>query len=642
MSLINIDESKCVGCNSCVRVCPSIDANTAYVNDEGRIVISINDDKCIKCGACIRACTHKARYYVDDIDEFMDALDRREELGLIVAPALRIAFHKSWPQLVRYFRSRGVKVVYDVSLGADICTWGHVRFLEKHPNEKIISQPCPAIVNYVLYDRPELISKLSIVHSPMMCTALYMRKYAGFKGKIAAISPCVAKKDEFTRSNGVINYNVTVEKLVEYFEKNRIDVSKFDEDPDVFDGPKSYVGAIYPKTGGLRENLKIHAPEVSCINSEGTSKVYHELEEYMRSEDKYRPAVFDVLNCEFGCAGGTAIGREYDIFKRSSMAWKIGQQTKAERAANVDKKGEDLQFAGFDKELKLDDFITSYPKLDRVSKSVSESEIEHSYEILHKKTATEKHYDCHACGYPSCRDMCIAMAKGNNVPENCRQYTLYKLEEEQERIGKVNSELSNVATELSAIVDTLAESITSVNGQVSEIRSGGSDSSAKMAEITEYMDGLNRETDAMLAQMKEIDENVAAYDDMTKSVQNIAGKINLLALNASIESARAGEAGRAFAVVASNIRDLSESSKKSVEHAQENQDSIRSSIDNVNGTVAEFRENFVRLVALLDKAREKVDAVSENGVTISSSMDQVNDIAERIEDIAKRTTKIFE
>ncbi|MEG0615816.1 MAG: 4Fe-4S binding protein, partial [Oscillospiraceae bacterium] len=72
MSTITLNPEKCVGCNSCVRVCPTHEANVAHADENGKIIISINDEKCIKCGECIRVCSHEARDYNDDTEQFFD------------------------------------------------------------------------------------------------------------------------------------------------------------------------------------------------------------------------------------------------------------------------------------------------------------------------------------------------------------------------------------------------------------------------------------------------------------------------------------------------------------------------------------------------------------------------------------------
>ena len=637
MSLIAIDEEKCVGCNSCIRVCPSPLANKASIDENGKAVIRINDNMCIKCGSCIAACTHKARYYSDDTAEFFAALDRGEELALIVAPAIMVAYVDSWFKILTWLRQQGVKLIYDVSFGADICTWAHIKYLGMNPGKRIVSQPCAAIVNYVLRYRKELIPSLSPVVSPMMCTAVYMRKYDGFKGKIAAISPCVAKKDEFTRSNGTINYNVTVDHLVREIKDRHVVFPTVGSAEDfTFDSPAGFVGAIYPMPGGLKENLRLHAPEVSCINSEGSTKVYPELDYYVTVRENYRPMVFDVLNCEFGCNSGPGVGKEYDVFKRASVLYHIRHDKNAERKAGFTRKGEDSQFLEFEKKLNLNDFITSYTPAAEDVPVVSEEKIAEAYRVLRKTTEQDQNYDCHACGFKSCREMAKAIARGINVPENCRRYIQENMKLEEERVSHLNGELEATTKELVSIIEDLARSIEDVNKEVLLISTNGRENYDKMSEMASFMDELNRMNEGINNMMKTIDGNVENYGAMTASVKDIAGKINLLSLNASIESARAGEAGRAFAVVAENIRELSDGSKESVATAEDNEQSIRESIDKVNETVSEFSEKFNIFTTLVDQAKENSSAISQNGVNIKGSMDKVNQIADRLELIAHK------
>ncbi len=63
-----------------------------------------------------------------------------------------------------------------------------------------ISFHVPAVVNYVEKYIPELLPKMMPIHSPMMCMAIYIKKYLKCDDELAFISPCIAKEDRDYRS----------------------------------------------------------------------------------------------------------------------------------------------------------------------------------------------------------------------------------------------------------------------------------------------------------------------------------------------------------------------------------------------------------------------------------------------------------
>lgn len=641
MSIINVDEQKCVGCNACVRACPADEANVARLDSTGQLRILINDDKCIKCGACIKACSHGARSFKDDTKIFLEDLKRGKELAIIVAPSIKVAFDGRWRHVLYWFKNYENVKVYDVGYGADICTWAHLRYLEAHPDEKIISQPCAAVVNYIQRHRPELIPHLSPVQSPMVCIAIYVKKVLGFQGKIAAISPCIAKSDEF-RETGVIDYNVTMEHLKAYFRENKIEFPKQKRYSEFeFDGVQGWEGNIYPKPGGLMKNLLIHAPEMEIITSEGTERLYEELDNYLDQEEDSVPTVFDVLNCEYGCNGGPAIGVAPQRFVMNDIMHSVERYSRKRRKENVTKKGMDKQFAEFDRTLRYEDFLRSY-KVEKVgNKEVTEAEIEASYRILGKKTEMERHFDCHACGYKSCREMAIALARGINEKENCHEYMMKVISEERQTVSKVNEEVLRMNHELMEIFDELSQNIESVKAQADSIRNVGTKSSDDMQDVSNHMNDLKILNQKIIDHMGNINSSVEKYNAMTCDVEKIAGKINLLSLNAAIEAARAGEAGKGFAVVATNIRELSDSSKASVGSARENDEEIHVAINDVNVVVDKFDTTIEELLLAVEEAIIGAKQTSENSQYIKESMEKVSRIAEKVQEVIHETNKIL-
>ncbi len=641
MGKVCLDVSKCVGCNACVRVCPVIDANIAKTDSNGQLTINIDENKCIKCGACIHACSHSARSYEDDIDSFMADLRAKQEIVLIAAPSIKIAFDGNWRHVLQWFRNQGIKKIYDVSYGADICTWAHLRYIEQHPTAKLISQPCAAVVNYVLKHKPELLAHLSPIHSPMLCLAIYIRRVLGYQGKIGAISPCIAKGDEF-RDTGLIDYNVTMEHLRDYFNENQIDLptvkifSEFEFDDNI-----GLEGAIYPRPGGLMKNLQIHNPDLSVITSEGTERLYDDLNLYLRQKERDLPTVFDVLSCKDGCNGGPAPGVDYHCFAINNIMYDVERYARGVRRKNMTKRGQDTQFLDFDKKLHLDDYIRKYNAKNVQNVQVTEAEIERAYQQLGKRTEDEKHFDCHACGFRTCREMAIALAKGVNEKENCHQYIVNSVGDERRKVEQVNRRVHDMNNDLAKVFEELNGNIYEIKEEADAIRETGIHTSEKMTVLTEHMNRLSDLNKGLKESAERINSSIESYNVMTQDVEKIAGKINLLSLNAAIEAARAGEAGNGFAVVATNIRQLSDSSKSSVASAKENDVAIKDAIREISDVVERFSSTITELISSVEDAIVDVNQTSEKGQTIQQSMDTVSKMADDVKAVIHETNAIL-
>jgi iron only hydrogenase large subunit-like protein len=127
----------------------------------------------------------------------------------------------------------------------------------------------------------ELLPYLSPVHSPMLCTAIYMNKYEGIKDKIAALSPCIAKAHEFDATKHV-EYNVTFKKLYEYIQREGI---RLPREQSGFDHADSSLGALFSMPGGLKENVEQYLGKSLRIDkSEGNGCRISRVRRFCRSE----------------------------------------------------------------------------------------------------------------------------------------------------------------------------------------------------------------------------------------------------------------------------------------------------------------------------------------------------------------------
>ncbi|MDE7230034.1 MAG: 4Fe-4S binding protein [Oscillospiraceae bacterium] len=639
--MITFDGSKCVACNNCIRVCPSIEANTVEHDENGNVRFNINPDKCIRCGACVKICNHNARSYEDDTERFWKDLKSGQNIIVICAPAVKVSFDGCWRNVLDILTKNGVKKIYDVSFGADICTWGHIRYLEKHPGTKLISAPCPAIVNYIKKFCHDALKNLSPVHSPMLCTAIYLKKYLGEQAKIAALSPCIAKMDEF-RETGLVEYNVTFERLGELLKRNG---TNFDSLRKVrsnfeFSGIQGSMGAIYPRPGGLKACLELENPALNVITSEGTDSVYKNLDMYSSIGARDLPDVFDVLSCDHGCGSGPAIGQQMSIYRMSGIMNGIEKYNRTKRV-KFDMKHRDKQFLHFDRTLKTEDFIRQYVPEDIKKTVVSEDQIDDMLTKMGKHTETERNYNCHSCGFPTCRKMAEAIIKGVSAMTSCAQYMQHEADIRSAHIEETNTAIGEVTNELNQVVAQLTENIGDVKnavGDISELNTTNHDQIIGLADILEE---LRHQNENINTAMESINGSVSGFSKITQNISNIARQINILSINASIEAARAGEAGKGFAVVAQEVGSLAGHSQEAVAEAEKSNALVFNDIKTVNEIVADLNEKMLEILDMMKSIRDNINATMGKGNDISTAMNEVTDINQHVEGLVSKAESML-
>lgn len=428
----------CIGCNKCVRICSSFGASISH-NRPDHYSIEINSERCINCGACIEVCTHNARQYHDDTEQFFADLQKGEAVSLLVAPSFEAKYPKEYKKVLGALKKLGVKHMYPVSLGADICTWAYLKMIQERGYEGKISTTCPVVTSYVEHWMPELIGQLMPVKSPMMCVAQYFKKQMGITDKFAFIGPCIAKRMEMDKYPELIQYNVTFPKLMEYVEKHSL------SDEDDFDGLDAGLGTFYPAPGGLADNVKWFLGDDTPIREiSGKTYLYQQFgkNHHKLYENALPYVLFDALNCREGCIEGTAKIDDEDREDRGlSEINRIRAKSKKvspdspwcpdlsceQRLANLNKQFEELE---------LDDYLTEFEDLSGSCKVSypTEEQAAQIYHQLHKDSDNSKMINCSACGYETCEEMMIAIHNGFNTVHNC----VYSEKEESLYLSKMS------------------------------------------------------------------------------------------------------------------------------------------------------------------------------------------------------------
>jgi methyl-accepting chemotaxis protein len=199
------------------------------------------------------------------------------------------------------------------------------------------------------------------------------------------------------------------------------------------------------------------------------------------------------------------------------------------------------------------------------------------------------------------------------------------------QIAQGSQAQSEAAASTAATVEEITASINSVAGNTENVRKlaeasmqqtqqGNRSVTEMIGEIGHVQETVNQ----IAGSVKEFVDSTRAIAGMTQQVKEIADQTNLLALNAAIEAARAGEQGRGFAVVADEVRKLAEKSAQSANEI----DRVTNSLNQKSTHVEEAVQAGLRSLQATQEHIERVSTVlTEAGESVSQSSQGVSDIA---------------
>ena len=429
--VIYINDEKCRNSYACVRVCP---VNAIEVRPQKKHP-SVLPDKCIGCGLCYISCSSHAIEFRDSKQEVKELLSSSRKTAALVAPSIASEFDDitDYRKFVAMIRALGFDYVHEDSFGVDLVAGKYKELFEKARGKYYITANCPVIVKFVEKYYPDLVHNLAPIVSPMVATATVIKNLYGDDVATVFIGPCIDAKDEkFLYSGGeLIDSVLTFIELRQLFDEAGIQEKLVSMSE--FDPPYGYWGALYPLAPGIIQaaGIRRDIATSSIITASGKEEVIEAINDFNRFIN-YILHHFNLFFCH-GCLLGPGMENHTERFRRRALVRKYAQK----RVDLLDKKKweEDIK-----RWSKLDLSRKFNPNDQRIPDPPEEA-INEVLNIITRGTEAGA-LDCGICGYKSCRDFAITVARGLAIPEMCHAYNIRNKQEYIETLRQTNRKLA--------------------------------------------------------------------------------------------------------------------------------------------------------------------------------------------------------
>lgn len=392
MECLTLKKSNCKNCYKCIRHCPvksiRFSGNQAY----------IIGDECILCGQCFVVCPQNAKQIVDETEKVKVLLHSGSPVVVSLAPSFIANYEDTGIDAVREaLKKLGFFDVEETAIGATIVKNEYNRMMKERKNDIIISSCCHSVNLLIQKYFPSALPYLADVVSPMQAHCLDIKKRIP-NAKTVFIGPCVSKKDEAQRYEGIVDAVLTFDELTSWLKAENITIEKKK------DGDNNHcVSRFFPTTGGILKTLVKDNPDYKYIAFDGIENCIAALKEIQAGN--IHNCFIEMSACIGSCIGGPVMEK----FHRSPIKDYLSISN----------------YAG------NDDFNVAQPKPHEIKKQFeiinrrnaipSEVEIKETLHQMGKKKP-EDELNCGSCGYNTCREKAIAILQGKAEISMCLPY----------------------------------------------------------------------------------------------------------------------------------------------------------------------------------------------------------------------------
>ena len=402
---LKLKKSNCKNCYKCIRNCPV--KSIRFSSNQAHIV----PDECILCGQCFVVCPQNAKEIIDDTSKAKSLLDGDSPVIASVAPSFIANYNGVGINSIKNaLKKLGFYDAEETAIGATIVKREYDHMLENKSNNIIISSCCHSINLLIQKYFPSSIKYLADIVSPMQAHCLDIKsRYPN--AKTVFIGPCLSKKDEAERYNGIVDCVLTFEELTNWFNSEKI---KIEPQRDITEKSRA---RLFPTTGGILKTMYCKQDDYSYIAIDGVENCIAALKDIETGNISH--CFIEMSACIGSCIGGPVMEKFHNSPIRD-------YQQVALYAGKLD----------FDVgSIKNNIIRKNHTYIGNNKKLPGNIEIEAILKQM-GKTKPEHELNCGSCGYNTCREKAIAVYQGKADLSMCLPFLKEKAESFSDNIIK--------------------------------------------------------------------------------------------------------------------------------------------------------------------------------------------------------------
>jgi PAS domain-containing protein len=369
-------------------------------------------------------------------------LASKGKIAAICDPTISGEFNDitDYRKFVEMIRQLGFTYVNEVSFGVDLVSGQYKKLLEDFHGKYYIMANCPAVVSFIEKFYPNLINNLSPIVSPMIATAMAVRKKYGSDVRVVFIGPCIATKDEALRFKGdaKVDSVLTFVELRQLF--NEFNIRESQLEFSEFDAPFGNKGSLYPLSEGIIQASGLSQDLLTgrVITTEGRNNMLDAVKEFESRIDMIQRH-FNIFYNE-GCLMGPGTSPGGEKFLRRTLVTDYANK----RLNKFDHVTWEKDIAFFSDI----DLTRQFSANDQRLTDPSEEMIREILRSIGKESQLENEIGCESCGYTSCREFAIAIAQGLATTDMCHIYSTQNRQEYIKSLRSTNEKLAKTQAAL--------------------------------------------------------------------------------------------------------------------------------------------------------------------------------------------------